>query len=209
MKHLQAHPRLTIAVLILLLAVGVARLGFPSQLSGAGKIDLGAKQAPEFSLLDQTGKSVRLNDLRGRAVALTFVYTNCKEMCPIAISKFEEVYDKLDRSQRGKAALVAISVDPERDTVERVSQYVEGRRIQDKVLYLTGNRPSLEAVWASYYLGVIKGPAGEGHGGSADDYVVTHKMLTYLIDPEGRERSLFVGDDFTASQLLREVRSLL
>ena len=128
-------------------------------------------------------------------------------MFPIAMSKFEEVYDKLDRSQRSKVALVAISVDPERDTVERVSQYVEGRRIQDKLLYLTGDRPSLEAVWASYYLGVIKGPAAEGHGSSADDYVVTHKMLTYLIDPEGRERSLFVGDHFTASQLLREVQS--
>ncbi len=101
MKYLRVHPKLAIVVVALALALAALSLSPSIQSSDMGKTDMRSRPAPEFSLLDQTGKSVRLADLRGRAVALGFIYTNCEEMCPLAMSKFEEVYDRLDVSQRG------------------------------------------------------------------------------------------------------------
>jgi protein SCO1/2 len=176
--------------------------------SGLARIDMQRKVAPDFSLVDQRGHEVKLGDLRGKVVALTFLYTSCPDVCPVVTGLFGEAFDKLGDARR-KAAFVAVSVDPERDTPERVGQYLEAQRLQDKVLFLTGSRAELEAVWAAYLVSVIKEKPQPGPDGNEGFYYVTHNNLVHLIDAEGRQRSLIKNFNFTAAQLTNEMKPLL
>lgn len=193
---------------LMLLAALFALLVGCGDRSGLARTDMQKKVAPEFSLVDQRGNAVTLGDLRGKAVALTFLYTSCPDVCPVVTGIFGEAYDKLGEARR-KAAFVAVSVDPERDTPERVRQYLEAQRLQDKLLFLTGSRGDLEKVWVSYFVGVIKENSQPGPGGKEGFYYVTHNNLVHLIDGEGRQRSLIRNFDFTAAQLLEEMKPLL
>ena len=176
--------------------------------SGLNTVDLGGKQAPDFALVNQLGEPVRLSDLRGRVVAITFLYTSCPDVCPIITTRFGEVYDKLGDA-RAKVALVVVTVDPERDTPERLRQYLEAQGLQDKLLFLTGSRAEMEPVWLAYFVGVIKAKPQVGADGREGFYYVTHSNLVHLIDADGRQRVLIKNDKFTAEQLLSEVRRLL
>lgn len=192
-------------VLLMLLSFALIACG---DRSGLARVDMQKKSAPDFSLTDQRGNGVKLADLRGKAVALTFLYTSCPDVCPVVTGLFGEAYDKLGDARR-KAAFVAVSVDPERDTPERVGQYLEAQRLQDKLLFLTGGRAEMEAVWAAYMVVVIKEKPQPGPDGKDGFYYVTHSNLVHLIDAEGRQRSLIKNFDFTAAQLMEEMRPLL
>lgn len=198
------HQDTKACVLVLALALAVLISGCRASTGPAlQKNDLGEKPAPEFTLTDQNGETVRMSGLSGRAVALTFLYTSCPDVCPVITSTFAQTHDQLGDAQE-KARFMVVTVDPERDTVERVRQYLEAQGYQGKMLFLTGDRATLERVWLDYHVGVIKGPAGEG-----EFYTVAHQNVVYLIDDRGRQRTLIRGWDFTPEQLLRELRPLL
>ncbi len=78
--------------------------------------------APPFELTNQFGQTTSLAQLKGKVVVLTFLYTNCPEACPLVISHIQQVMIELG-SPTDEVALVAITVDPERDTVERLQEY--------------------------------------------------------------------------------------
>jgi protein SCO1 len=197
---------------LITLSVLLALVALASLLSGcrasAGpqlkKNDMGRKPAPEFALTDQDGATVGLRDLhQGKALALTFLYTSCPDVCPVITGTFAQAYDTLGADQR-KVSFAIVTVDPERDTVERVRQYLEAQGFHGKMSYLTGDRPSLEKVWRDYFVGVIKERPTEG-----GFYLVGHQNIVHLIDSQGRQRTLIQGWDFTVGQLLGELRPLL
>lgn len=192
-------------ILVVFLVVAVAGCSSAGPGSGIPRTDLGKKPSPPFTLTNQDGKAVSLGDLRGRAVALTFLYTSCPDVCPIVTTVFGSAFDRLGPSAR-KAAFVAVSVDPERDTPARITEFLGAQGLRDKMLFLTGSRPELEPIWAAYYVGVAK---GNPQGGANGFYYVTHSNLLYLIDVEGRQRYLLKSLDFTVDQLLTEMQPLL
>lgn len=200
----------TAVALSFLLSVLLAACAAPS-LQGDSTLktlNLQEKPAPDFSLTDQDDGPVSLSDFRGKVVALTFLYTNCTDVCPIIANTFGQAYDKLG-SAREKAAFVAVTVDPERDTVQQVNQYLKARGLMGKLVFLTGDREALEKVWADYAIGVERGTPTPGTGGSADSYDIMHTTAVYLIDTQGRERTLIPGYQFTADQLINEMRPLM
>jgi protein SCO1 len=168
------------------------------------KNDMGKRPAPEFTLTDQDGATVTLRELHdGKALVLTFLYTSCPDVCPVITGTFAQAYDRLGDDQR-KVSFAVITVDPERDTVERVHQYLEAQGFSGKMSYLTGDRPSLERIWRAYFVGVMREPAKE-----REFYLVSHQNIVHLIDSQGRQRTLIQGWDFTAEQLLGELRPLM
>ena len=81
--------------------------------------------APDFALTSQDGAEVTLESLRGKVVAVTFIYTWCPDICPMLTDKMARVQDELGPDFGTKVAFVSITVDPERDTPAVLKEYAE------------------------------------------------------------------------------------
>jgi protein SCO1 len=116
--------------------------------------DMERQPAPPFTLTDQREQSVSLADLEGQAVALTFIFTNCPDVCPLIVNRMKTAYEELPERVRDDVALVAITVDPERDTPEVMREYTERQGLGDNANWyaLTGDLATLQDIWRAYYV---------------------------------------------------------
>jgi protein SCO1/2 len=137
--------------------------------------------APDFALTSQDGKEVRLDDLRGKVVAVAFIYTSCPDVCPMLTDKMARVQDALGAEFGTEVAFVSITVDPERDTPAVLKEYAEalGANLAGWS-FLTGAPAAVLEVARRY--GVAVAPAADGG--------VDHTLLTTLIDREEFRRDL-------------------
>src|SRR5467141_881094 len=129
--------------------------------------------APAFALTSQDGTRVSLADLRGKIVAVTFIYTSCTDSCPVLTALMAHVQDKLGQDFGEKVAFVSITVDPERDTPEVLKEYAQtfGANLAGWS-FLTGAPDAIREVTRRY--GVFA--AKNANGG------VDHTFLTSIID---------------------------
>ena len=111
--------------------VGASATGF----SGTSLSDGGP--APDFVLTDQFGESVSLADMRGRAVALSFLFTGCPDVCPVVTTQLKRLYDELG-ADADSVEFVTVSVDPERDDPQAAMRYLERWGVANEWRYLTG-----------------------------------------------------------------------
>lgn len=173
-----------------LLLAGCSRNGKP-KLSGTS---LGGEIAPDFTLTDQNGTTVSLSSSRGKAVALSFIFTTCPDICPLIAAQMRAAYDLLPEDVRDTVAFLGVTVDPERDTPEALQSF--GARYElDEVPgwhALWGSRPELEAVWASYGIEAteIAGEVNDHINGSGAVSKIRHTDAIYLIDRDGKEQAL-------------------
>ena len=173
--------------------------------------------AQPFELENQFGRRVGLSDYRGQVVVLTFLYTNCPDVCPLTTSLLRDTYDLLGEDSE-EVALMAVSVDPERDSVETAYRISERWEMLDKWDFLVGDRDTLSEIWGAYYLDPAvsaqdgghaeRGAAGDLKGDVSTSYLVVHSAPVYLIDREGMTRSLFTLP-FEPEALAHDVRLLL
>jgi protein SCO1/2 len=144
----------------------------------------------DFSLTDQNGKQFRLSEHRGKVVLLFFGYTSCTEACPVILGRINSVFKQLG-TDRDKALAVFVSVDPKRDTVEVLRDYVG--YFSANTMALTGKKEEIDAVVAQY------GAKYEiEQSTSALGYHVNHTTDIYLIDGLGALRSSFKHTDSPA-----------
>ena len=167
--------------------------------------------ASPFELTNQFGQTTSLSLLKGKVVVLTFLYSSCPDACPLLISKIQKAMTELG-SLADEVTLVAITVDPERDTVERLREYTSSLPFDWQ--YLTGEPEQLKAVWDSH--GVLVEKQGEkltsaGQKIAGDEgHEVIHTTIIVLIDKEGFQDTLVGGGPFFQSVELEEkLRSLL
>ena len=139
---------------------------------------------------------------------LTFLYTHCPDVCPIVTGQLREASEALG-AEAAEVAVVAVSVDPERDTVEAAREYSDKWRMSERWEYLVGSREDLAEVWSAFYVDPVTidhdGERGQSRAddaapsGSVDAlrqgvrerYLVTHGAPVYLIDREGVMRVVF------------------
>ena len=157
--------------------------------------------APDFVLTDQFGRPFRLADQRGKPVLMFFGYTSCPDVCPATMLQFKAVRESLGRDG-DRVSFIFVTVDPERDTPERLRDYVE--RFDPAIVGLTGSPPDVEAVLSRYGVVAEKVPLGD----SKASYLVNHTALTYLIGPDGLVRVMFPHGTPTAD-IVHDVRLLL
>src|SRR5579883_2632399 len=152
-------------------------------------------RAFDFRLPDQHGQMVALSDFRGKAVALTFLYTHCPDVCPLIADKMGRAYRQLGDVAK-RVALVAVSVDPNGDTPEAVEQFLTVHRVAGLLTYLHGSFAQLRPVWAHYYVGSdAKEVNPEAVAASRPTpQQVTHTAIVYVIDPTGEIRAFLPGD---------------
>ena len=156
--------------------------------------------APEFSLTSQDGGRVTLADLRGKVVAVTFIYTLCTSTCPVLTPTMSFVQDQLGPNFGTKIAFVSITVDPERDTPQVLKEYAQafGANLAGWA-FLTGPPDAIQDVTHRY--GVFASKAANGD--------VDHTFLTSIVDPRGILRVQYVGVRFDPDEFRRDLLSLL
>ena len=133
--------------------------------------------APQINLTDVDGGSFELSDLNGQVVIMFFGYTSCPDVCPVTLSDFLRVRTQLGKEAE-EASFVFITVDPERDSPERMKKYLTN--FDPEIIGLTGSRSELQTVWSSY--GVYQ---AKSEGSSEENYLVDHSSRIYVIDKAG------------------------
>jgi protein SCO1/2 len=156
--------------------------------------------APPFTLIAQDGAPVPLINLRGKVVAVTFIYTACPDICPLLTEKMAQVQDELGANFGSKVVFVSITLDPEHDTSEVLKEYAQ----------LFGAKPE-GWIFLTEPLGAIRDVA-RGYGVFFDkkaDGSVDHTQLTTLIDAEGQMRVQYLGARFDPEEFRHDLTSLI
>ena len=155
-----------------------------------------------FSLTDHTGADVSERDFAGRHLLVFFGFTNCAQICPAQMGKLTAAMARLDRSDHAdRITPLLISVDPERDTPERLARFLA--RFDNRFVGLTGTRPALTEAAASFKTYLQSAPQEAG-----EDYQVVHATTVYVVDPDSRIVGYIAGSD-DAEAIAAEVRKIL
>lgn len=218
---MRGERRLASAVIVAMLSLLLIGCGLgEQQIEFNGTVLKGADPSPQFSLTNHAGQIVSLESLQGRVVVLTFLYTYCPDVCPIITTQLRDVQEELaDDSNR--VEFVAISVDPERDTVEAAQEYLERWKLVDEWQYLVGDRETLSPVWQSYFVDPYsedlrdEAPTPEPRGAVdalsaaiTERYLVIHSAPVFLIDQDGRRRVVFTSP-LEPAKIVQDIRTLL
>ena len=139
----------------------------------------------DFALVDQRGARFELQSLRGQPAMLFFGYTYCPDICPVTLSKMGRVYQLLGEDQYELTTLF-VTVDPKRDTQEKLAEYLDYFAID--AIGLRGDKEEIDQVVRQY-------GAHYSLGEEQEAYLVDHSTYTYLIDPQGKVRFLFRQSD--------------
>jgi protein SCO1/2 len=155
---------------------------------------------PSFELHDYSGRVVRSSDLEGKALAVTFLETQCEEVCPLIASHIGAAMQLLQEEERESVAAVAISTHPEDDTPQSVRWFLHDHRAEGRLLYLIGSEIELLPVWTRFH--VL--PALDS--GDAN----THSAPVRIFDRSGEWVStLHAGADLSPANLAHDLRSAL
>jgi protein SCO1/2 len=162
-----------------------------------GTGDRGPPPAPDFALRDQHGRTVQLSALRGRLVVLTFLYTHCVDVCPLIATNVNAAVRSLG-PRAGEVAMVAVSVDPDRDTPAAVARFLREHRLGARFHYLTGPLDELKPIWQDYNLLIEPGTNGR----------VAHSAYVLVLDRRGRPR-IYYPPSVSEPVLARDLRAML
>jgi protein SCO1 len=156
--------------------------------------------APSFALTSQDGKPVALAKLRGKVVAVTFIYTQCPDICPMLTQKMVDVQEVLGTDFGKKVAFVSISLDPEHDTPEVLKDYAQfwGAK-PEGWSFLTGSPEAVRDVSRRYGVFFAK----------KEDGSVDHTQLTSLVDAAGQMRVQYLGARFDPEEFRHDLMSLV
>lgn len=144
--------------------------------------ELRGKRAPAFRLPDASGRRLATADLRGRPYVLTFLYTDCPDVCPLIGQELGQSL-RLLGSRRDEVSVLAVSVDPEGDTAAAARAWLRRHRLPRNFHYLIGRERELRPVWDAYFAA----PQIPGRPNS------THTASIWLIDADGRIATKYSG----------------
>lgn len=141
-------------------------------------------RAAEFSLTTHNGTRARLTDFQGKILLLYFGYTYCPGICPTTLAEVNQALKALDHQKAARVQVMMVSVDPERDTPERLRTYLA--HFNPAFLGLTGTPQEIAAVAARYGIYYKKGEQVATGG-----YIVDHTSMVIVVDRAGAVRLLF------------------
>jgi protein SCO1/2 len=159
---------------------------------------------PDVALESQDGRPLRLADFRGKALALTFVYTRCPlpDYCPLMMRNFEAAEAALvnDPALAARTRLLTVSFDTKHDTPEVLRAF--GKPFQKTAppfthwTLATGKKEAIRALGGALGLDYVE-----------ESQSFTHNLRTAVIDPQGRLRRVFRGNEWTPGELVAELKA--
>ena len=161
---------------------------------------------PPFSLTERDGRRVVLSDLKDKVWIVNFIYTNCPDTCPIQSAQMRQIQD--DFRNEKDLRLVSVTVDPERDTPEVLSEYAN-RFSADPTrwFFLTGDKQAIyKFAESGFRLGAVELPHEKRPESGATH---THSPRFVLVDRESQIRGYYVSTDAEAIKRLRRDLKIL
>lgn len=164
------------------------------EIKSVGRPDIGGP----FTLVDHTGKPVTDADFRGRYMLVYFGFTYCPDICPAELQKMGRVMDDLKAKNLDEFVVpMMITVDPRRDTVKALANYV--KEYHPRLIGLTGTPQQISEVCKKYRVYASSGLT-EAEMEASDDYLVDHTIFFYLMGPDGAIREYF-GKQMTSEEV--------
>jgi len=148
---------------------------------------------PDFELVDQASQRVALSSLKGKVVAVTFIYSRCPlpDYCPHMVDNFRAVRDRFAARMDTDLVLLTISFDPQYDTPQILARYAASHRANTTGWhFLTGEPASIERVCNAFGIQYF-----------AEEGLITHSLQTAIVGRDGRLAATVEGKDFTPQQL--------
>jgi protein SCO1/2 len=191
-RQLIALTTLVVAALIAIVAVALA-----ARHSGGGKEFDGSLlpagvRAPAFDLRDQNGQRLSMAELRGKPVIATFLYSHCKDTCPVEARLINQAVLKLGEP---RATVVAFTVDPAHDTPASVHAFLRKEQITVPFHWMLGDWAQLKPIWKGYAVTP-----------QLDD--AEHMARIVLIDKRGMQRIGYPMDQTTPGRIAHDMRLL-
>jgi protein SCO1/2 len=196
-----------LALFCILGIAGAASLGVWRQHTAAVTLTTGtllspSRNLPDFSLIDQHGRTFGSANLRGHWSLLFFGYTNCPDFCPTTLTTLAAMQKRLRAA--GTAALpqvIFVSVDAKRDTPAQLAKYVPYFD-PDFVGLTAADQPSVEAVAKKLGVTVMLVPTPDGN------YAVDHSEALFVLNPDGRVAAILNGP-FSVDALQGDFRRIV
>lgn len=183
-----------VATIVLLAALAVVLFSGGSKTSGPGfEGAIRPQGIPPiaFDLKDQDGRSATLAQYRGEPVILTFMYSTCKDTCPLTAQQIRGALDQLGQD----VPTLAISVDPANDTPLNAKRFVNQQSLTGRMRFLLGDRAQLAPIWKAYGI--------EPQGKAFD-----HSAYVVLVDAKGVQRIGWPTEKLSPEGLAHDLRIL-
>lgn len=169
------------------------------------------KEVPDFKLTNQDGKRISINDFRGKALAITFIYSRCPlpNACIIMSKNFSDVALELEKNPelKDKLRLLSISFDPAVDKPETLKKYGLGYLGKDAkydfVAWQLAVGSEKEVKDITDFFGL------RYETDEKDKTLINHSLITAVIAPDGKVKKVFAGNDWTTGELLKELQTTL
>jgi len=168
-------------------------------------------QVPDFGLVNQDGQRIHLSQYRGRALALTFIYTRCPQpdQCTLMSNNFAAVDQELQKQSEiyQKTHLLSISFDPDYDTPKVLRSYgaAHSGRYSDETFqhweFATGSKDEVKGIAQYFGLRYF-------HDTESGEEQVIHSLRTAVIGPDGVLVKLYRGNDWKPAQIIEDLRTL-
>lgn len=192
---------LGLTMLIMQLVFGVKMVPEGSVDDMRNFIKTGAIDSPQaaaiggdFELVNQRGETMTNRDFKGKLMLVYFGFANCPDVCPTDLANISAAMEMLSEEEREQIVPIFITVDPERDTVESLSIYMQN--FYDGFQALTGTKEQAEAAAKAYRVYAKKREMA-----GMDDYMMEHSAYIYLMDREGVYIKHFRHNDSPATMV--------
>jgi protein SCO1 len=154
------------------------------------------RPAPPLALHNYLGEPVNIASYRGKAVLVTFLYTNCPDVCPLIASNLRVAENLLGSSGSSKVQLIAVSVDPKGDTRKAVAAFLAQHELTGRMKYLVGSPSELARVWQAWGVGSERD--------AQQPQFINHSGLVYGISGSGKRITVY-DSTFRPSEIAHDV----
>jgi len=175
------------------------------------KPDLPVKgEFPDITLQSHEGKEFKFSQIRGKVLVVSYIYTNCPDICHTISAKLNVFKNNLKKNGlKDKVFFVSITMDPERDTKEALKHHAEMMNLDlTNWVFLTGDEESIKSTIKVAGVEAFRGPIENSPEGEPS-YTIAHLDRISLVDKDGRIRKHYKGTTFDMDELLGDMKSLL
>jgi len=192
-----------------ILIIFITGLSF-SFFAGCGKnLPVEKSIRTSFQLVNQdSNKVVFPNDFKGNITVMSFLYTNCPDVCPLTTNNLRMLQERLKKDDVKGVQFVEVSFDPDRDTPSILKKYADVRSIDEKNFQLlTGNKKVIDSLLKVMNIYAIPADTIK-YNNNGFTYSFIHTDRITLLDRESRIRKEYKGSIINQKEILKDIKSL-